>query len=338
MFDQLEEQFDMPAAFVAGPNGEGRELEVVGEEHQGFGGCGVLESDAAQVVRIVLSGRASMERGGLVANQAGPAVGGSRGPAAGVEVRFGSGDEECACLSQSLETWEVERDPVHDRKGPCLREQEVKDVDIVQLAIGDVDKAGDGSAQVKQGMQLDGGLGGAKCGLGQHRQTQVDGRGIKGINGVRQFQAQGLGAVGLSRLGNQALGEVGIDAPVAPLVGIRQCRPAHRFAKAHAGELRGLGRETSFAVAQAFPVGELGKSHATKLLGATQCADAVVATVTRDQSGKGGPGQKVHQLSEQRLAMIHGILRGVDSLKHARNGNPRSNRHHPFLPVTPCLT
>ena len=311
---------------------------MIGEEHQGFGGCGVLESDAAQVLRIVLSGIESMERDGLVANQAGPAVGGGRVQASGVEVRFGSGDEEGACLSQYMETLEVEIGPVHDMEGPGLREQEVKDVDIVQLAIGDVDKAGDGSAQVEQGMQLDGGLGGAKRCPGKHRQAQVDGRGIKGINGVRQLQAKGLGAIELSRLGNQALGEVGIDAPVAPLVGVSQCRTAHRFAKAHAVELRCLCQETSFDVAQAFPIGELGKGHAAKLLGATHCADAVVATITRDQSGKGGPGQKVHQLSEQRLAMIHGILRGLDSPKHARNGNPRSNRHHPFLSVTPCLT
>lgn len=250
LFDPPEEQFDLPAAFVEGTDGGCRELEVIGEEHQGFGGCGVLESDAAQVLPIVLSGIESMERGGLVAKQAGTAVGGGRVQASGVEVRFGSGDEEGACLSQSMETLEVEIGPVHDIEGPGLREQEVEDVDIVQLAIGDVDKAGDGSAQVEQGMQLDGGLGGAKRCPGKHRQAQVDGRGIKGINGVRQLQAKGLGAVEFSRLGDQALGEVGIDAPVAPLVGVSQCRTAHRFAKAHAVELRCLCQETSFDVAQ----------------------------------------------------------------------------------------
>ena len=56
LLDPLEEQLDLPAALVERTERQGRELEMVGQKHQGLGCFGVLESDAAQVLRIMLAG------------------------------------------------------------------------------------------------------------------------------------------------------------------------------------------------------------------------------------------------------------------------------------------
>ena len=90
----------------------------------------------------------------------------------------------------------------------------------MQFAIGNVDKARDCFPQVEQGMQFDHCLGGAKRRPGKHGQAQVDGRGIEGVDRVRQFHAKRVRRIEFSRLGDQSLGKVGVDAPVAPFVGI----------------------------------------------------------------------------------------------------------------------
>ena len=50
----------------------------------------------------------------------------------------------------------------------------------------------------------------------------VYGGGIQGVNGLVQLDPEGFVDVGPARLGDQPLGEVGVDSPVAPLVGVGQ--------------------------------------------------------------------------------------------------------------------
>ena len=75
LLDPLEEQLDLPAALIKRTHGEGRELEMVGHKHQGLVGFGILESDATQVLRIMLAGIETIECNRLVADQTGAAVG-----------------------------------------------------------------------------------------------------------------------------------------------------------------------------------------------------------------------------------------------------------------------
>jgi len=79
----------------------------------------------------------------------------------------------------------------------------------------------------------------------------------------------------LTAFSDQALREVGMDAPVAQLVGIGQCRASDRFAKTHVVELGVLGRQTHFDVAQTLAVGQLGEGHDPELLRATYRANFV---------------------------------------------------------------
>jgi hypothetical protein len=64
VLDPFEKQLDLPAATI-----KRRQGEVVGEEHQGFAGYGVLESDPTQRRVEVLFGVKASQHDGLIANQ-----------------------------------------------------------------------------------------------------------------------------------------------------------------------------------------------------------------------------------------------------------------------------
>ena len=63
---------------------------------------------------------------------------------------------------QDEEPFEVHVAPVHDVEGAWLRQQDIEDVDVVQLAVGDMDESRDIAPQIQQGMEFDRRLGGAK--------------------------------------------------------------------------------------------------------------------------------------------------------------------------------
>ena len=199
---------------------------------------------------------------------------------------------------------------------------------VVQLAVGNMDEARNVALQVEQRMHLHSGLGGAEVRPRKGRQAQVDGRRVQCIDSVRQFQAQVLAGIQCPGLTDQPLRKVGMDAPVARLVGVGQRRAPNRLAKSHVVQLGLLSRQAHLDVSQALAVGQLGEGHDPKLLRARQCTNALVAIVARDVPGECRPGQEIHELGEQRLACVHGSLR-AKARKTARIGIRRSNRHHP---------
>ena len=71
-------------------------------------------------------------------------------------------------------------------------------------------------------MQLDGPFVSTEVGPRKQLQTKIDSGGVERVNGVFQFQPQIVVAIEPLRLGDQAVGEVGKDAPVAGVVGISQ--------------------------------------------------------------------------------------------------------------------
>ena len=312
LFDPLEEQFHLPSALVECADARGRQGHLIREEDERLAGLGILETDAAQVVGVVLLGVVAIQRDDLVADQAGTAIRLGRIDPMEVHIRLGACNEE----------------------GAGFQWQQVECMHVVQLAVGNMDEAWNAAAQVEQRVHLHGGLGRAEVRPGKQRQAQVDGRRIQCIHRIRQFQPQVLAGVESSRLDDQTLREVGPDAPIARFVGIGQGRAPHRFAKPHVVELGGLGRQTGFDVAQALPVSQLGKGHNPELLRATQRAHSFVALVASHVPGEGRPRQKVHQLGEQHLACVHGELRGKAG-ETARIGPRHSNRHHPIPPGNP---
>ena len=212
----------------------------------------------------------------------------------GIHVRFGAGDEESSGEMQHMEPGEIDIAPIHNVDRARLREQQVERVNIVQLAVRNVDEARNIAAQVQQRVHLDRRLGRAEMCPRKDRQTKIDGRRVERIDRVGEVETQILVDIQPSRLGDQALGQLRVNAPVARLVGIGQRRAPHRIAEAHGIEFRGLHRQAGFDVAQAFPVDQLGKRHGAIMLGAGQRPHPLIATVPRDNPGERAPRQKIH--------------------------------------------
>jgi len=126
-------------------------------------------------------------------------------------------------------------------------------VHIVQFSVGNVDKRGNAAAQVHERMQLDRRLGFAKVRPGKQRQTEVNRAGVQRVQGgLLQFPAEVLVDVQPTRPGDEHLSEIGVDAPVAHLVGVGEGVARDRRADAHVIQLRLHREQARLDVAQRF--------------------------------------------------------------------------------------
>ncbi len=73
-----------------------------------------------------------------------------------------SGDKEGTSLMHRVQPREVQIAQIHDVEGPGFEGQNIEHIDIAQLAVADVNEAGNGATQIKQRVQLDRRLGRAK--------------------------------------------------------------------------------------------------------------------------------------------------------------------------------
>ena len=106
-------------------------------------------------------------------------------------------------------------------------------------------------------MHLDRRLGCAERRPRKQRQGQVDGCRVQRIRRVLQLEGQAVADIELSGLGNQSLGELGMNTPVPLLVGIGKCCPSDLLPEPHVIKLRRLCRETDLEVAQTLAAGQL---------------------------------------------------------------------------------
>src|SRR5664280_3030266 len=145
LLDPLEEQFHLPSAPVQGANGQRRQRKLVGQEHQVLAGLGIAIADAAQVAGVVLVGIEAVKGDGLVADEPRIAIHRRRIQAPCIEVLLGARDEEASRLIERVEPLEVQVTPIHDVEGAGLDKKQVQYIDVVHLAVGDVDEGGDRS-------------------------------------------------------------------------------------------------------------------------------------------------------------------------------------------------
>ena len=329
LLEPFEEQLDLPAVFVQCGNGQRWQDKVVGQEDKRLATFRILETDAAQVLWIILRGIKAIERHSLVADDAGGLVHRMRVNASGVQVDLGACHEEAPGLMQTVQPSEVQIASIHDIKGACLDWQEIQNVDLVHLAVADVDKGWDGATQIQQGVQFDGSLGLAKRCPVEQAQTQIDGHGIQRIDRVLQVQPLDLGvAVELSSPTDQQCSHIRPDTPVARLVRIGQRRSAHAVSQAHCIKLVGIGAERHLDVPKALAPRQLRKRHYAKLFCARQTANAGVATVAIDNPAKARPWHELHDLRKKRFADVHERSpRGCPLGNYPKMKKLNSNRH-----------
>ena len=158
-----------------------------------------------------------------------------------------------------------------------------------------MDEAWNVATQVEQCVHLHRGFGRAKVCPRKHRQAQIDCRRVQSIDGAGQVRSHAVVGVEPSGLSDQPVCKLGVDPPVASLVGIRQGRAADRFAKAQVIELGCLRRETHFDITQALSVGQLGERHDPVLFGTGQGSDPVIAVIAGDNPRERAPRQIIHE-------------------------------------------
>jgi len=209
-----------------------------------------------------------------------------------------------------MEPGEIDIAPIHDVDCARLREQQVERVNVVQLAIRNVDEARDVTAQVQERVHLDRRLGRAEMRPRKDRQTKIDGRRVERIDRVGEVETQILVDVQPSRLGDQSLGQLRV---------MRQSRVslASASVERRTGSRKPWNRVSRPAPTSRFRwsrrlsrVGQLGERHGPIMLGAGQRPHPLIAAVPRDNPRERAPRQKIHQLSEKRLATVHRRLLG----------------------------
>jgi hypothetical protein len=175
-------------------------------------------------------------------------------------------------------------------------------------------------------VQLDRHFGGAKRRPRKHRQTQIDGRRIEGIQGGIQFDGQRLAGVQGASNANEVLRHIGVDLPRACHVRVKQRAARNRgAAKSHVMQALALGTQIDLGIAQRLPVGQLREGHGKELIQASEVLDLEVALMVCNAAAKSAQWQMSHQLSEHELALMPGGL-GRKNAQNRESEIRRSNR------------
>ena len=222
LFDPAEEQFNAPATAIEFGDGERGKGDLVGEEDQRSALLCIMVLDAPKCFGIVGGTVNTGEPDGLIADHSGGTVDPMGIEAAKSGIGFSPQKEEAAGLMQAVETGEVEIAAIHDVEGSGLGQKQVQDVDVMELAVGNVNECRDMTAQIEERMKLDGRFGFAKMGPREQRQAKINGGGVQSIDRVGNVQARVFVDVKAPCRMNQTLSEIGVEAPVPPLIGVGQ--------------------------------------------------------------------------------------------------------------------
>ena len=326
LFDPFEEQFDLPALLVQRGDQLRLECKIVGQEYDAFAIL-VLDDNAAQRAWTILACAIQRQLSSLVADEIGAGSVDRMGvPALEFHVALCSRYKESVQHVESMQSFEIQVAAIHPIKRAWLDSQIVQNIDFVGLAVGDMNKGRDRTAQIEQRMQFDCGFGGAKRRPWMHRQTQIDRGCIECIHSGIQIDTHRFVGVQWSRHRNQVLRKVGVNLPWTSGVRVRQRIARNGLAtKPHVIQPVRLRPQIDFDVAQGFSIRQLGECHSEELIQTRKILDLVFAPVRRNASTKRGQWQISHDLRKNEFAMMHSSLERK-SAKSAYFAPRRSNR------------
>ena len=326
LLDPFEEQFDLPALFVKRGNHLWFEGEIVGQKGDAFPSF-VLDNDAAQGRGILLARIENRQDASLIADDIGrDAIDWMRISPLELGVAFGARDKKGVHRMQLVQAAEIQIATIEQVKSTGLDCQVVEDIDLVRLAIGDVNEGGNRSAQIEQRVQFDRCFGRSKRRPRIDRQAQIDGRRVERVHRRIQLHAKWFAGIQWPRHRDQMLGKVCIDLPGARSVRVGQCIARNRrTSKAHVIQPMCLRPQIDFDIAQRFPIGQLCKCHSEKLIQTRKILDLVFAPIGCHAPPKSGQWQIGHELRENELALMHRSLRRI-SAKSTNFAPRRSNR------------
>jgi len=311
LFDPTEEKLHAPTAFIQNRNGQRRKDKIIGEKGQIAAVLSVVEPDAADPVGVGVVGIKTREHYRLITGQIrGPIHRPGVEPAA-LKIRLGADDEEGLVLVKNVETGEIEIGAVEDIETAGFGNQIVQDADVVDFSFCDLDKRWDRTSQIEKRMELDGGLVFTECRPGKKRQTQIDGRGIEGINGFLEFQPEIVVGIKIAGLMNEDLGKVGVDPPVTSLVSVGQRTSRYTAAESHVIEFRRHRSQASLDIAETLAIGQLSEGHGEKLIPTRETFDLMAAAIAGDTAAELMDGQKIDELGEDGFSDVHRPLLAV---------------------------
>ncbi len=337
LLDPFEKEFDLPAVFVEGCDGGGRQTGVVGQEDQRFFGVGVRKPNTPNMFGIVLDGIEALERDALIGDHPRASIRWSRVDSSGPKVVFCSGDKKGTGLMKAIKPLEINVATVHHVESPRIEDQNVEHLSVVGLAVGEVDKRWNCAPKVPKGVDLYRRLGRTKQGPREKARAQVDGAGDHGIDRVLQIQPQVFFGIDFAGPSDQDCGKIGPDSPIPSLVGIGQGAFLDQGVKPHAIEFARVRAQARLCVSKRLSPRQLRKSHDAKVLGRRQRPHTRISLVTLHDSGETRPRDELHDLYKQCLADVHGQPQESLSIpgSYPFLAVCSSNLHQTRLPLNP---
>ena len=295
LLDPFEEQLDLPTLSVQRTNSQCGQRQVVGQEFLSLAGIFVEIGDAAQYVWVTFAIDRAIETHLMVADVASEGVDPLAPHDLALQVVLGAGDKKGAGRVQPIQSDKIDVGLVHDVVGsglnqPLLRQQ-VEHPNIVQLAIADMNKAWDRSAQIDQRVQLDCRLGRAKRCSGKQRQAKIDRGRIQRVDcrphqGF-EFRADRIVGIQGASDADQMLRQICKYRPWPRAIGVRQGVARDRLAaKPQTIKMPRLRAKIDLDVAQRLAPGQLSERECEKLVVAGELLDLVLGTMPLDHACK----------------------------------------------------
>jgi len=180
--------------------------------------------------------------------------------------------------------------------------------------------------QIQKSMEFDGPFAFPELGPREKSQTEVDGGRVQSIDGLIQFDAEGIGGVKLSGFCDEDLGEVCVNPPISGLIGVGKGIAGDPPPDAQVIK-SGLGcPQADLDIPEAFAIGKLGEGHTEILIPAGKADHLAIAVVLIDAFSELVCGDKIHQLGKDRFSLIHALSPHSLMRETGTSGKNISNR------------
>ena len=286
-------------------DGDGWQVEVIGQERQMTLSLFIEEANAAERVGIFLARCCRGQHDRVIGAKSDARIHRARVSPSQKNAFLGARDEERAAAVKDMKAGEINVRAIHDVEGVGLGHDGVKDIDVVHFSIGNLNESWNWPAQIQQSMQFDGGLPRAKPRPGKHRQAKINGSGIEGVDRIVKIEAERLGSIHGARNVDEHLRKVGEDPPVVSFVSIRQSGARHFAPNAHVVQLAVDRSQAGFDISQTLAVRQLSKCETKELVQAGKSPEFIIAAVTLDALGELVGRNVIDQLREDDAADMH---------------------------------
>src|SRR5678815_1299427 len=150
-----------------------------------------------------------------------------------IQTLSGTSDKESTGLMDPIQSSKMQVAAVEQISGARFPDQLIHDQRIVNSATGDDHNCRNVAAKIEQRMELHRGFAATKLCPREKRQTQVDDRRVKCIDGLHEFQTERFIRVQLTSSRDQYLSEIGVDPPIPHLIRMSQSVARNPTANTH---------------------------------------------------------------------------------------------------------